>query len=192
MKIYTKYGDSGFTRLYGGGRVSKTHVRVEAYGTMDELCSLLGRIVAEMKDFPLLDDLRLECEEIQQHLFDCGSDLATPRNLRPYKQEEANVSWLEERLDAYMDLPPKLEHFIIPGGHKIASSLHMARTLTRRLERRMVAVIEAEEEVNEIGLQYINRLSDYFFVLARLVNFRLEEPDTVYKRSRKIFRDKKK
>ena len=191
MRIYTKYGDKGFTRLYGGDRVSKTHIRVEAYGTMDELCSHLGYVVSEMRDYPILDDLRLECEEIQQHLFDCGSDLATPRELRPYKQEPANVSWLEERMDEYMHIPPKIDRFIIPGGHRIASLLHVARTMTRRLERRMVAVIEAEEAVNEIGLIYSNRLSDYFCVLARLVNDRLEEPDTVYKRSAKIFREKK-
>ncbi|HFI0163125.1 TPA: cob(I)yrinic acid a,c-diamide adenosyltransferase [Streptococcus suis] len=192
MRIYTGYGDSGKTRLYGGDRVSKTHERVEAYGTMDELCSLLGRIVAEMREYPELDDLRMECEKIQQQLFDCGSDLATPRELRPYKQEEATVNWLEERMDAYMHQPPQLEKFIIPGGHLIASSLHMARTLTRRLERRMVALIEIEEKVNSVGMVYINRLSDYFFVLARLVNFRLGVADTVYERSSKIFRSRKK
>ncbi|MDW8758703.1 cob(I)yrinic acid a,c-diamide adenosyltransferase [Streptococcus suis] len=192
MRIYTGYGDSGKTRLYGGDRVSKTHERVEAYGTMDELCSLLGRIVAEMREYAELDDLRLECEQIQQQLFDCGSDLATPRELRPYKQEEATVNWLEERMDAYMHQPPQLEKFIIPGGHLIASSLHMARTLTRRLERRMVALIEIEEKVNSVGMVYINRLSDYFFVLARLVNFRLGVADTVYERSSKIFRSRKK
>ncbi|HFI0457977.1 TPA: cob(I)yrinic acid a,c-diamide adenosyltransferase [Streptococcus suis] len=192
MRIYTGYGDSGKTRLYGGDRVSKTHERVEAYGTMDELCSLLGRIVAEMREYAELDDLRLECEQIQQQLFDCGSDLATPRELRPYKQEEAVVNWLEERMDAYMHQPPQLEKFIIPGGHLIASSLHMARTLTRRLERRMVALMEIEEKVNPVGLVYINRLSDYFFVLARLVNFRLGVADTVYERSSKIFRSRKK
>ncbi|HGO8536176.1 TPA: cob(I)yrinic acid a,c-diamide adenosyltransferase [Streptococcus suis] len=192
MRIYTGYGDKGKTSLYGGDRVSKTHERVEAYGTMDELCSLLGRIVAEMREYSELDDLRLECEQIQQQLFDCGSDLATPRELRPYKQEEANVNWLEERMDAYMHQPPQLEKFIIPGGHLIASSLHMARTLTRRLERRMVALIEMEEKVNPVGLVYINRLSDYFFVLARLVNFRLGVADTVYERSSKIFRSRKK
>ncbi|MCK3942571.1 cob(I)yrinic acid a,c-diamide adenosyltransferase [Streptococcus suis] len=192
MRIYTGYGDSGKTRLYGGDRVSKTHERVEAYGTMDELCSLLGRIVAEMREYPELDDLRLECEQIQQQLFDCGSDLATPRELRPYKQEEATVNWLEERMDAYMHQPPQLEKFIIPGGHLIASSLHMARTLTRRLERRMVALMEIEEKVNPVGMVYINRLSDYFFVLARLVNFRLGVADTVYERSSKIFRSRKK
>ncbi|WP_105129023.1 cob(I)yrinic acid a,c-diamide adenosyltransferase [Streptococcus suis] len=192
MRIYTGYGDTGKTRLYGGDRVSKTHERVEAYGTMDELCSLLGRIVAEMREYEELDDLRMECEQIQQQLFDCGSDLATPRELRPYKQEEANVNWLEERMDAYMHQPPQLEKFIIPGGHLIASSLHMARTFTRRLERRMVALIEMEEKVNPVGLVYINRLSDYFFVLARLVNFRLGVADTVYERSSKIFRSQKK
>ncbi|HEM3695975.1 TPA: cob(I)yrinic acid a,c-diamide adenosyltransferase [Streptococcus suis] len=192
MRIYTGYGDSGKTRLYGGDRVSKTHERVEAYGTMDELCSLLGRIVAEMREYAELDDLRLECEQIQQQLFDCGSDLATPRELRPYKQEETTVNWLEERMDAYMHQPPQLEKFIIPGGHLIASSLHMARTLTRRLERRMVALMEIEEKVNPVGLVYINRLSDYFFVIARLVNFRLGVADTVYERSSKIFRSRKK
>lgn len=191
MRVYTKYGDTGFTRLYGGDRVSKTHERVEAYGTMDELCSLLGRIVSEMREYPELDDLRAECEEIQQHLFDCGSDLATPRELRPYKQNEDNVTWLEEKMDAYMHLPPKLEKFIIPGGHLLASSLHIARTVARRLERRMVALMEIEEKINPIGLIYINRLSDYFFVLARLVNFRLGEPDTLYHRSAKIFKSKK-
>ncbi|MGT2934015.1 cob(I)yrinic acid a,c-diamide adenosyltransferase [Streptococcus catagoni] len=191
MRIYTKYGDKGFTRLYGGDRVSKTHVRVEAYGTMDELCSLLGIIVSHMADYQALEDLRKDCQAIQQQLFDCGSDLATPRELRPYKQELSDVSWLEERIDCYMTIPPKLEHFIIPGGHKIASLLHMARTITRRLERRMVALLEAGETLNDFGLQYINRLSDYFFVLARLVNDRLGEADTVYERSPKIFRHKK-
>lgn len=189
MRIYTKYGDTGFTRLYGGDRVSKTHSRVEAYGTMDELCSILGRVVSEMRDYSELEDLCLECQAIQQQLFDCGSDLATPRHLRPYKQTDEDIAWLEEKVDAYMNLPPSLEHFIIPGGHLIASSLHVVRTLTRRLERRIVALMEEEEAVNPVGLKYINRLSDYFFVLARLVNYRLGESDTVYKKSAKIFRN---
>ncbi|MBF0779528.1 MULTISPECIES: cob(I)yrinic acid a,c-diamide adenosyltransferase [unclassified Granulicatella] len=191
MRIYTKYGDKGFTRLYGGDRVSKTHVRVEAYGTMDEVCSLVGYLVAEMRKYVELHDLREECEQIQQHLFDCGSDLATPRQLRPYKQKEEDVNWLEDRIDAYMNIPPKLEKFIIPGGHTLAAQFHIARTLTRCLERRMVEVIEASEDVHEVGLKYINRLSDYFFVIARLVNYRLHIEDTVYKNSAKIFRHKK-
>lgn len=191
MIIYTKYGDKGFTRLYGGDRVSKTHCRVEAYGTMDELCSLLGYIVAEMKPYEKLALLREECEHIQQQLFDCGSDLATPRELRPYKQVEEDVTFLEHKIDAYKELPPTLEKFIIPGGHRISGLLHMARTTTRRLERRMVEVIENDEAVNEVGLRYINRLSDYFFVIARLVNLYLSEADTVYLKSAKIFRNKK-
>lgn len=191
MRIYTKYGDKGQTRLYGGERVSKTHVRVEAYGTMDELCSFLGRLIAEMAAYPNLADIQKECQMIQQQLFDCGSDLATPRELRPYKQTLSDVTWLEERLDAYMDLPPKLERFIIPGGHLIASSLHQARTMTRRLERRIVAVLEQDECINQVGLIYVNRLSDYFFVLARLVNHRLGQADTVYEKSAKIFRERK-
>lgn len=191
MKIYTKYGDKGFTRLYGGERVSKTHVRVEAYGTMDELCSLLGTIESEMRDYAFLEDLRFEIIEIQQHLFDCGSDLATPRELRPYKQLPDNIQWLEKKIDMYLPIPKSLEFFIIPGGHKVAALLHQARTLTRRLERRMVAVKEANASVNEIGMIYINRLSDYFFVVARLVNHIFDEPDVVYKKSAKIFRGRK-
>lgn len=191
MRIYTKYGDKGFTRLYGGDRVSKTHVRVEAYGTMDEVCSLLGYIVAEVDKFEVLNDIKVECEEIQQHLFDCGSDLATPRKLRPYKQKEQDIEWLEQRIDEYIPIPPKLEKFIIPGGHSLSGLFHIARTITRRLERRMVELIEADEAVNEVGLRYINRLSDYFFVIARLVNYRLNTDDTVYRNSAKIFRSRK-
>lgn len=188
MKIYTKYGDKGKTKLYGGDTVSKTHIRVEAYGTVDELCSLLGLIIAEMKIYDKINDLVLECEEIQQQLFDCGSDLATPRELRPYKQNENDVKFLELKIDEYILQLPKLESFIIPGGHKISAMFHQARTLTRRLERRIIAVVEANEMINSIGQKYINRLSDYFFVVARLVNNRLDVKDTIYKKSNKVFK----
>lgn len=191
MRIYTKYGDEGMTRLYGGDRVWKTHERVEAYGTMDELSSLLGYIIAELEPIQSLQTIRKECQDIQQHLFDCGSDLATPRQLRPYKQTDDLVTWLENKLDNYMDIPPKLEKFIIPGGHRLAALFHMARTLTRRLERRIVKLVQMEEDINVVGLRYVNRLSDYFFVVARLVNHQLAVDDTVYLRSAKIFREKK-
>ena len=174
MKIYTKYGDEGFTRLAGGKRVSKTHVRVEAYGTMDELCSLLGAVVSEIRENEKLNsvlcEIREECENIQQQLFDCGSDLAVPEGLRKYKQKIEDVEWMEQRMDEYIPLLPKLEYFIIPGGSKISSMFHLLRTTTRNLERKMVAVIEARESVNKIGLKYVNRLSDYFFVIACLLN----------------------
>lgn len=191
MKIYTKYGDKGFTRLYGGDRVSKTHVRVEAYGTLDELSALLGSTIAKLENYKEMSDIREECENIQQQLFDCGSDLATPRELRPYKQTEEDVKWLEERMDQYIPLLPKLQCFVIPGGSKIAAEFHILRTVARRLERRIIAVIEADEAVNEAGLRYINRLSDYFFVISCLINLRLEKPETIYKRSAKVFRDTK-
>ena len=194
MKIYTKYGDEGFTRLAGGKRVSKTNVRVQAYGTMDEVCSLLGVIVAEIRENDklnkVLGEIRKECENIQQQLFDCGSDLAIPHGLREYKQKIDDVKWLEQRMDEYIPLLPKLEYFIIPGGSKISSMLHLIRSNTRNLERKMVAVIEDGEEINKIGLQYINRLSDYFFVIACLVNLKLEINETVYKKSKKIFKVK--
>jgi len=149
MKIYTKYGDEGFTRLYGGQRVSKTHVRVEAYGTMDEVCSLLGVIIAEIREDEKLNDVL------------------------------GNIPQL-----------PKLECFVIPGGSRMSSMFHLMRTSTRSLERKMIAVIEAGEDVNKIGLQYINRLSDYFFVIACLVNLKLGINETVYKKSKKIFKVK--
>lgn len=188
MKIYTKYGDKGKTKLYGGDTVSKTNARVEAYGTMDELCSLLGLVISEMKLYSELNELIEECEEIQQHLFDCGSDLATPRELRPYKQNDDMILFLEEKIDKYMPQLPKLESFIIPGGHKISCMLHQCRTVTRRLERRIVAVVESGESINFIGQKYVNRLSDYFFVIARLVNCKLNEKDILYKKSRKVFK----
>lgn len=188
MKIYTKYGDKGNTKLYGGDTVRKTHPRVEAYGTMDELCSLLGFIVSEAKEYEELNDLIEEFEEIQQQLFDCGSDLATPRELRPYKQKNEDITFLENKIDEYMPILPKLESFIIPGGHKVSSLLHQARTLTRRMERRIIYLIDEGESVNDIGQKYVNRLSDYFFVAARLVNFKLGVKDTIYRKSAKVFR----
>ena len=195
MKIYTKYGDEGFTRLAGGERVSKTHVKVEAYGTMDEVCSLLGVIVAEIREDEklnsVLGEIREECENIQQQLFDCGSDLAVPEGLRKYKQKIEDVEWMEQRMDEYIPLLPKLEYFIIPGGSKISSMFHLLRTTTRNLERKMVAVIEARESVNKIGLKYVNRLSDYFFVIACLVNVKLNVEETIYKKSKKVFKKSK-
>ena len=195
MKIYTKYGDEGFTRLAGGERVSKTHVRVEAYGTMNELCSLLGAVVSEIRENEKLNsvlcEIREECENIQQQLFDCGSDLAVPEGLRKYKQKIEDVEWMEQRMDEYIPLLPKLEYFIIPGGSKISSMFHLLRTTTRNLERKMVAVIEARESVNKIGLKYVNRLSDYFFVIACLVNVKLNVEETIYKKSKKVFKKSK-
>lgn len=191
MRIYTGYGDQGITRLYGGRRLSKSHLRVEAYGTVDEACSLVGQLLAQMADFPVLLDLMQEGQEIQEQLFDCGSDLATSPGARPYKQNQEQIQWLEGRIDAHKDIPKQVESFILPGGHSVASQTHVIRTVIRRLERR-IAALQEEEEINPFCLIYVNRLSDYFFVLARIINHRLKVEERLYRRSGKIFSIKRK
>lgn len=189
MRIYTGYGDQGMTRLYGGLRLSKSHLRVEAYGTVDEACSLVGQLLSQMADFPVFLDLIAEVQDIQEQLFDCGSDLATSPGARPYKQHQEQIQWLEGRIDAHKDVPKQVESFILPGGHSLASQTHVIRTVIRRLERRMVALQE-EEDINPFGLIYVNRLSDYFFVLARIMNHRLKVEERLYRKSGKIFSTK--
>lgn len=189
MRIYTGYGDQGMTRLYGGLRLSKSHLRVETYGTVDEACSLVGQLLSQMADFPTLHDLMVEGYDIQEQLFDCGSDLATSPGARPYKQNQEQIQWLESRIDAYKDIPKQVESFILPGGHLLASQSHTIRTVIRRLERRMVALQE-EEEINPFCLIYVNRLSDYFFVLARMINHRMNVEERLYRKSGKIFSTK--
>ena len=188
MKIYTKYGDKGFTKLYGGKKVSKNSSRVDAYGTVDEVFSMLGVIVAKMRNMAELEEILKECEKIQQQLFDCGSDLATPDKLREYKQTSEDVTWLESLIDKYIPQMPKLESFIIPGGSEISSLFHLLRANTRKLERKMVKVFEENEDINEYGLQYINRLSDYFFVVACVSNVKMGVKEVVYKKGSKVFK----
>lgn len=188
MKIYTKYGDKGFTKLYGGKKVSKNSSRVDAYGTVDEVCSMLGVLVAKMRNVTGLEEILKECEKIQQQLFDCGSDLATPDKLREYKQESGDVKWLESLIDKYVPQMPKLESFIIPGGSEISSLFHLIRSNIRKLERKIVKLFEENEDVNEYGMQYINRLSDYFFVVACISNVKMGVKEVVYKKSSKVFK----
>ena len=188
MKIYTKYGDKGFTKLYGGKKVSKNSSRVDAYGTVDEVCSMLGVLVAKMRNMTELEEILKECEKIQQQLFDCGSDLATPDKLREYKQESGDVKWLESLIDKYIPQMPKLESFIIPGGSEISSLFHLIRANIRKLERKIVKLFEENEDVNEYGMQYINRLSDYFFVVACISNVKMGVKEVVYKKSSKVFK----
>ena len=185
MKIYTKTGDKGMTRLVGGAQVSKDSARVTAYGTLDELNSLLGYIVSQMNDSEN-PDIKAELAEIQQYLFDCGTDLATPEGIRDYRMTKEPTKWLESRIDFYTELPPQIEEFIIPGGTPVASQLHMARTVARRGERHIVSVAWTAE-INSHVLKFTNRLSDYFFAVARVVNFRDNCSDVSYKRSGKVF-----
>lgn len=186
MKIYTKTGDTGKTALIGG-RVDKDSARVEAYGTMDELNSFIGKAMTEL-DPSIFADLLADLEAIQNELFDGGTDLANVMKERHYKLSEEPVAVLEERIDQLMEEAPPLEKFILPGGSPAAATLHIARTVARRAERQTVTLTKLEEDVPLVVQKYLNRLSDYLFVAARIVNARLQVADNEYVRSAKVFR----
>jgi cob(I)alamin adenosyltransferase len=168
MKIYTKTGDSGTTGLYGGSRVSKDSPRITAYGEIDELNALIGVVRAESPHEPV----RQALIAIQRTLFTVGAQLASPGvdpNIECITAKE--VSFLERQMDVMGESLPQLKHFILPGGGKTAAFLHLARTVCRRAERHIVQLSKTQGEVVEPWLLiYINRLSDFLFVLARLGN----------------------
>lgn len=187
MKIYTKTGDAGETGLYGADRVGKDHPRVEAYGTVDEANSAIGLARSLLPQEHL--DLHDLLERIQNALFDLGADLAT-RMGSPYEKNIArmdteDVEHLEGLIDRYMEESPPFRGFILPGGHPAAAALHLARTVVRRAERKVVA-LSREEPVNPETLRYLNRLSDLLFVLARVVNARegIREEEWLVKKRR--------
>lgn len=188
MKLYTKTGDKGQTGLVGG-RTDKDSLRVESYGTIDELNSFIGLALAELSGRTGFEDLTAESLTIQHELFDCGGDLAIVTERKDYKLTEESVSFLETRIDAYTAEAPELKKFILPGGSRGASLLHIARTITRRAERRVVALMKSEE-IHETVPRYLNRLSDYFFAAARVVNARSGIGDVEYERSAIVFRDR--
>jgi len=169
MKIYTKTGDRGDTGLFGGGRVPKSHPRVDAYGEVDELNAALG-LARALEPMPRIDELLVP---IQRDLFAIGALLATPnlekmrQHLEKARVDEARVAQLEQAIDdADVELEP-LRAFIIPGGSPKAAALHVARTVCRRAERRVVELTQAED-IPELAVVYLNRLSDLLFTLARL------------------------
>lgn len=179
MKIYTKTGDSGNTSLFGGKRVEKDNQRIEAYGTLDELNSVIGLILVEKVN----DKTRKILTILQQSLFVIGSELATPSDvqskaIRPLTNEEISV--LENYIDEIDADLPSLKNFIIPGGTKSASLLHFARTVCRRAERRIVE-IDKSENISKNIIAYINRLSDLLFVIARYENYVTSTPETEWK-----------
>lgn len=188
MKLYTRTGDEGKTSVIGG-RLDKDHIRVEAYGTTDELNSFVGLAVTKL-DQTLFPDILGELEKIQHELFDCGGDLALVSTKYPYKASDEMVTFLEERIDAYIVEAPELEKFILPGGSEAAAIVHVCRTVTRRAER-LVVQLQKIDDTNPIVLKYLNRLSDYFFAIARVINHRYGVKDVEYERSALVFRDKK-
>lgn len=172
MKIYTRTGDSGDTGLFGGGRVSKTHPRVEAYGDVDELNAAIG-LARALEPMPRIDEVLVP---VQRDLFAIGALLATPdrekmkRQLEKASIDERRVTDLEHAIDdGDRELEP-LKSFIIPGGTPKAAALHVARTVCRRAERRVVAL--ADEEIPPVVVVYLNRLSDLLFTLARVASTR--------------------
>ena len=168
MKIYTKTGDKGTTGLFGGGRVAKDSPRIAAYGEVDELNSILGIVRAETAHASIQSSLT----QIQSTLFTLGAQLASPRSDPKIERITAQqVDYLERQIDAITETLTPLRTFILPGGSKAAASLHLARTVCRRAERAIVRLKSLPNEpVDDWLLTYINRLSDFLFVLARLAN----------------------
>lgn len=164
FRIYTKTGDTGETALFGGRRVSKSHLRVDAYGTVDELNSFVGLLVDSIEK----ESVREMLQQVQHRLFTIGAHLASDPEKAPATPdlEPIDIEVLEKAMDEMGDNLPELKHFILPGGHPAASLCHICRTVCRRAERLVVALYQSAP-VDEQVLQYLNRLSDYFFVLAR-------------------------
>lgn len=173
MRIYTRTGDAGDTGLFGGGRVSKAHPRVEAYGDIDELNAVLG-LARSIEMMPRIDEVLVP---VQRDLFSLGALLATPKpekvreQLEKARLDERRIAELERAIDdGEHELEP-LTAFILPGGTPKSAALHLARTVCRRAERRVIA-LRAEVDLPPVVLQYLNRLSDLLFVLARVANRR--------------------
>lgn len=179
MKIYTKTGDSGKTSLLGGRRVSKSDLRIDAYGTVDELNSYIGLLRDQEVNAKRGDLLK----EVQDRLFTIGATLATEpgkSNVKKPDLHDEDLELLEKEIDSMEALLPQLRHFILPGGHQVVSFCHIARTVCRRTERCVIDLMEVEH-VDEIIVKYLNRLSDYLFVLGRLISQELEVEEVTWK-----------
>ena len=184
MKIYTKTGDKGETGLVGGERVAKDSLRLEAYGTVDELNSFIGLAVTELKSEELVESLRV----IQHLLFDMGSDLATPYSEKTEKYNiprisEDSIKNAEQEIDRYSIKVEELRSFILPGGSRGAALLHVCRTICRRAERRVIAAQKAEQ-INQNIVILLNRFSDLFFIMARYENKTSGCNDIIWKTSK--------
>jgi len=184
MKIYTRTGDAGQTSVIGGRR-DKDDVRIEAYGTLDELNAFVQQALSKMPAG--FESMKTVYNEISHLLFDCISDLADAINKRPARIAEEHIAWLEELIDEYKGQVEPTKAFILPGGCELSSTVHICRTITRRAERRIVTLAKAEE-INIFVMKFVNRLSDYFFISAHLCNKKMNVESTNYKRSKNVFR----
>lgn len=179
MKVYTKTGDAGTTALFGGTRVPKHHIRIESYGTVDELNSHIG-LIRDQEINQLYKNVLIE---VQDRLFTVGAILATPpekellksgeKRLQNLGILESDIEFLEKEIDTMEDSLPQMTHFVLPGGHTTVSYCHIARCVCRRAERLAVHLNDIEP-TDELVIKYLNRLSDYLFVLARKLSFDLK------------------
>ena len=178
FKIYTKTGDTGETSLFGGARVPNSHLRVEEYGTVDELNSYIG-LLCDLIDTP---QYQLVLKEIQDRLFTIGSVLANDpsKSMMVPDIKVEDVQLLENEIDKMEDELPALKNFILPGGHQTVSFCNIARTVCRRAERLVVA-LDAIEKIDPLSIKYLNRLSDYLFVLGRKVGKDLGAAEVIWK-----------
>lgn len=189
-KVYTRTGDKGLTRLVGGQKVPKDDARIESYGTVDELNSVLGVVRVELErsdaDATHRDWLRARIEEVQNDLFNLGSDLATRiedrwEGMRVVTPED--VKRLEDEIDHMNEILPPLAEFILPGGGPVSAFLHQGRTVCRRAERRVIT-LAGDEELNPEAVRFLNRLSDWLFVAGRWVAKAMGEPEYLWDRTR--------
>ena len=186
-KIYTRTGDKGKTGLYGGRRDRNDDVRVEAYGTIDELNSAIGAVLSEVRSAKF--EVRNELRKIQGDLFEIGAVLATPQRVRRKEKRvheefgkhlQKRALEFERLIDKLTEKLPPLRNFILPGGSKEGATLHLARSICRRAERRIVT-LSHKEDVHEGIVVYMNRLSDLLFTMARFVNKQKRIPETPWK-----------
>lgn len=194
-RVYTRTGDGGNTRLVGGQKVSKNHIRIVAFGEVDELNSVLGQIRERIREFKSDYPNLAACDEvlfrIQNDLFRAGADLATEPTDRwegMERLEDTDTQFLEEHCDAYNSALPPLKEFILPGGGPVACWMHTARTTCRRVERSLVELEAAFPESTDTVLPYINRLSDLLFVLSRWCAAEMAFAETLWQRRPKTER----
>ncbi len=187
MKIYTKTGDKGETSLFGGERVKKDDPRIEAYGTVDELNSAIGLAISFL---PISQaDLQEILLTVQHHLLDIGSELSSLSDKKSRSKAKVpevtakKVTWLEKHIDTLDKDLTQLTQFILPGGTQAASALHLARTICRRAERKVIT-LSAEHETNSELIRYLNRLSDFLFTAARFTNVKSGNGDVSWKADR--------
>jgi len=185
-RVYTRRGDGGDTRLAGGDRVPKNHLRVEAYGSVDELNAFVGSaresVLRAVRDAPALSALADTLAEVQHELFNLGSLLATPAPQAGAEMPRVTahvVEWLEAEIDRLGDRLPALKSFVLPGGGRLAVDLHLARTVCRRAERRCVS-LAVDQPIDATALAFLNRLSDALFVWSRWASAQLGEPELLW------------